>query len=91
MKGFDCSREKGDTWGENEAKMTQNDTKRPLVAVRRDGIWMDTAKEGEETYGKKIGRECDKKRIKSKKEKERQTDREEEEVQKGLEESICAS
>lgn len=30
---------------------------------------MDTEKEGKETYGKKIGRECDKKRIKKKKRK----------------------
>lgn len=22
VKGFDCSREKGDTWGENETKLT---------------------------------------------------------------------
>lgn len=35
VKGFDCSREKGDTWGENETKLTWNDTKWLLVWLER--------------------------------------------------------
>lgn len=38
MKGFDCCAEKGDTPGENGARMAQNDTKWPL----RDDARMDT-------------------------------------------------
>ena len=37
------------------------------MAVGEDGTQMDTVREGRDTYGKKIGRQCDKKRrIKSK-------------------------
>lgn len=38
VKGFDCCAEKGDTPGENEARMAQNDTEWPL----RDDGRMDT-------------------------------------------------
>lgn len=38
MKGFDCCAEKGDTAGENGARMARNDTKWPL----RDDTRMDT-------------------------------------------------
>lgn len=46
---------KGDTCGENEAEMTQND-KIAACTSREDGTQMDRVKEGPETYGKKIGR-----------------------------------
>ncbi len=55
MKGFDCSREKGDAWGENEAKMTQNDIKWLLVQLERMPYGWTWRRKTERHMAKRLG------------------------------------